>query len=184
MKSKLIIRRCKNCNDRFQQVRTLQYVCGSKCASEYQKTLKSNKDAKEWRDKKNVMKEGLLTHKDYLKMLQIIFNTFIRERDKNQNCISCDCEMKGRKGDASHYFSVGANANLRFNEDNCHLSCVPCNQFKHGNLIEYGIRLPFRIGYRAFKELEESRNKVVKYSIEEIKEKIKLYKSKIKELKS
>ena len=182
MKAKLTIRRCKFCNNRFQQERPLQYLCGTKCSIEYQKLLQSNKKAKESKDKLKEMKEGLLTHKDYLKMLQIVFNTFIRLRDKTQPCISCDRPLSS-KFDAGHFFSVGAYPNLRFNEMNVHGQCVYCNQHNHGNIHEYSIRLPFRIGYQNFKELEEKRGVVLKLSIDEIKEKIKYYKEKIKSLK-
>lgn len=180
---KIRYRKCKMCNYQFEvnPFKPLIPVCCINCAIDYQRLLKKNKEAKESRDKTKVMKEGLLTHKDYLKMLQTVFNTYIRIRDKNQKCISCDCDMQGRKGDASHFYSVGGNSNLRFNELNTHLSCVPCNQFKHGNLLEYAERLPLRIGIENFEKLKQDRNVIVKYSIEELKELIIIYKQKLKQ---
>lgn len=122
------------------------------------------------------------THKDYLKELQTIFNKFIRTRDEGKPCISCGRDLQGRKVDASHYIAVSTSSALRFHPDNVHSACVPCNQFKSGNLIEYGKRLPGRIGQKAFDELSELQHKEVKLSIPQIKEMIQEYKLKIKNL--
>src|SRR5690606_10781771 len=115
-------------------------------------------------------------------LLQKVFNTYIRQRDKGQLCISCGCKVEN--GHASHMFSVGGNPNVRFNEDNSHLSCVECNLHKHGNLVEYALRLPERIGKERFEKLvNDSRQTVLKLSIPEIQEKITYYKNQIKLLK-
>ncbi len=133
--------------------------------------------------KKQVKKqrEELKTHKDWLKDLQKVFNKYIRLRDQGKNCISCNRVLKG-KYDAGHFFSVGAYPNLRFNEDNVHAQCVHCNQHKHGNIAEYSIRLPQKIGLERFEELQQSRSSTLKLSIPEIKTKIEVYKQKIKVL--
>ena len=109
------------------------------------------------------------------------FNKYIRLRDKNQKCISCDCVIKGI-GHASHYFSVGSSPNLRFNEHNVHLSCVECNLHLHGNIAEYSIRLPFRIGIKNFDLLVGKRNEKKHYSIEELKQLKEIHKEKIKQI--
>lgn len=180
---KLNKRKCKNCKKVFQKQTPLQYVCSPKCAVELAK-LKTAKDkAKEEKAEKKRLKESLLTHKDYIQMAQKVFNTYVRMRDKDKPCVSCGCDMTNRKGDASHYFAAGSNPNIRFNEDNVHLACVPCNQYAHGNLIEYGLRLPSRIGEERFKRLHDTRNIVRKYTIPELQELITKYKQKIKELK-
>src|SRR3990172_3950223 len=127
---KLREKKCKECLSLFVPDRPLCSYCCYTCALTASRKLKEKKEAKDWKVKKKSLKDSLKTHKDYLKILQAVFNSFIKFKDKDQKCISCDCDMVGRKGDASHYYSVGANANLRFNEDNCHLSCVPCNQFR------------------------------------------------------
>jgi len=180
---KVKTKRCKHCKEPFvvNPKFPLQFVCSWGCGLALSKINKSKKAAKESKEATKVMKEGLLTHKDYLKMAQIVFNIYIRFRDKDQKCISCDCSMAGRKGDASHYYASGSNPALRFDPDNVHLSCVPCNQFKHGNLIEYGIRLPIRIGVDRFEALAEKRNEPLKITIPELKELIKIYKQKLKQ---
>ena len=181
---KIKTKKCKQCREPFvvNPIFPLQYVCNYLCAAKRANEAQKKKSEKESKDKTKVMKLGLLTHSDYIKMLQTVFNAFIRKRDEKQQCISCDCNMIGRKGDASHFYSAGGNPNLRFNEDNTHLSCVPCNQFKHGNLLEYAERLPFRIGIENFEKLQRDRNVIVKYSIEELKELITTYKLKLKQL--
>lgn len=160
--------------------RPLQSVCSYKCANNYQKLLKENKEKKEWRDEKKVLKDKLKTHKDYLQILQSVFNTYIRMRDKGKLCICCDKPLT-KTYHAGHFFSVGAYPNLRFDEDNVHAQREDCNLHKHGNIAEYAIMLPFRIGYHAFKALEEKREQINKISIVEIKELIIHYKQKIKQ---
>lgn len=127
-------------------------------------------------------KEKLKTHKDYLKDLQKVFNEFIRKRDLGKPCVSCGADLKDKTVHASHFFSVGSHPNLRFNEDNVHSSCDYCNVFLHGHLIEYTLRLPERIGQERFDELMRTKNEKLKLTIPEIKELIKHYKLKIKEL--
>ena len=127
-----------------------------------------------------VTRESLKTKKDYLLIAQKFFNTYIRLRDKGKPCISCDKQLRDNDINASHYFSVGSSPNLRFNEDNVHNSCIKCNKELHGNISEYAIRLPLRIGKVRFERLIQDRNKPALYSINDVKEIILLYKEKIK----
>ena len=183
MKTKLNKRKCKNCKEVFQKNSPLQYVCSPKCGAELARKQRVEKEKKESKAHTRDLRASLLTHKDYIQRTQKVFNTYVRMRDKAKPCVSCGCDMTNRKGDASHYFAAGSNPNVRFNEDNVHLSCVPCNQYAHGNLIEYGLRLPSRIGEERFKALHDTRNVVRKYTITELKEMIVHYKQLIKELK-
>jgi hypothetical protein len=66
------------------------------------------------------------------------------------------------------FYPVGSYKNLRFNEHNVHKQCVHCNQHKHGNLIEYALNLPHRIGLCNFKKLNENRLTERHYSIPEL----------------
>ncbi len=85
------------------------------------------------------------------KKAQEVFNKWIRERDKDQPCISCG---SWNTAHASHYFSAGKHNHLRFDEDNVHISCVFCNTFEHGNLINYRHELIKRIGIERLEALE------------------------------
>jgi hypothetical protein len=169
------VKKCKNCKKPFEPARPLQNVCGLECAIE----LSNKKGKSDWKLRKKTIKESLKTKKDYLNELQVIFNSWVRTRDKHKSCISCGCILSG-KYDAGHYFSVGLYPELRFNEDNNHGQCVACNQHKHGNLLEYRFKLIERIGEKRFAELEALKSKSVHYSIADIKELTIYYKGLLK----
>lgn len=104
---------------------------------------------------------------------QLIFNKWIRERDKYLGCISCGAEVQH----AGHYFSQGHYSFLRYNEYNVNGQCLRCNNFLHGNLIRYRQGLVERIGEDEVKLLEAfSKNAVKKWSREELNEIIEKYK--------
>ena len=173
------MRTCKNCKSKFEQVRSNQIVCSPLCAYDYQKKQK----AKQWNKEKKERKEKLKTRSEHLNELQVIFNAFIRERDKNEPCISCGKIFKpNEKRDASHYRSVGSTPELRFCEENVYSACVHCNQHLHGNLIEYRKRLVEKFGVYLVDWLE-SNHEPKHYSIEDIKELKEHYKNETKLIK-
>lgn len=98
-------------------------------------------------------KERIKPRSEHAREAQAAFNAWVRERDADQPCISCGRHHQG-KYDAGHYRSVGSNPALRFEPLNCHRQCVPCNQHKSGNAIEYRIGLVARIGAEAVAWLE------------------------------
>lgn len=106
------------------------------------------------------------------KKAQTAFNKWIRERDKDLGCISCN----GRVQHAGHFIAQGSSGMLRYHKDNVNGQCVSCNNFKHGNLLEYRIGLVGKIGEDRVQWLETSRNKTKKWSREELKEIIERYK--------
>ena len=173
--------KCKICKKEFEK-RSPQHVvcCYSPCGVLYMSEITEKKRKKAWNKEKKELKEKIKTHSDWLNELQKVFNKFIRLRDKDKTCISCGISLKNRKYDAGHYYSVGSSPSIRFDEDNCHGQCVACNQHKHGNITEYTINLPLRIGYLRFESLKQKRNESLKLTIPEIKEKIEFYKQKIK----
>ena len=176
---KIYQRKCVVCKDKFTPQNNTQICCSGSCALEYIKKQRS----KEWKQQKKEIKQKLETKSEVLKACQIVFNTYIRLRDKNKNCISCDKKLVG-KYDAGHFFSVGAYPNLRFHENNVHGQCVHCNRDKHGNVKEYDLRLQNLLSKEEYSELLESRNKPLKLTLDEVKELIAIYKQKIKELKN
>jgi len=176
------MRTCKNCKCKFEpQYNSVQSVCSFECSIELTKKNQKKKAQKEWNKEKKKRKEALKTNSDYVRELQVIFNTFIRLRDKNTTCISCNKPLNS-KFDAGHYYSTGSYPELRFNESNVHGQCVHCNQHKRGNLIEYSENLPKRIGLERFNKLKELANTPRKYTIPELKELKKYYKEKSKKL--
>lgn len=171
--------KCRSCKQSFEPTYRNGIIVSRLCFSCIIDKAK-HKIKREKTKERDKAKEKLKTHSEWLNDLQKIFNKYIRLRDKDKPCISCGCSLVG-KYDAGHYFSVGAYPNIRFNEDNVHGQCVACNQHKHGNTIEYSLSLPMRIGIERYETLLQIRNEPLKLTIEEIKEKIKYYKLKIKE---
>jgi hypothetical protein len=171
--------KCKNCKEKFEPIRFNQKYCLNKiCVAAWvqEATIKN------WQNKKKKMQAELETVQDLVKAAQLVFNKYIRERDKHRPCISCDKPLVG-KYDAGHFYSVGSYPNLRFNEDNCHGQCVECNQHKHGNLIEYSLRLPDRIGTSQYHHLHQIKNDPLRLSLDEIKNLIQYYRKILKSLK-
>lgn len=107
------------------------------------------------------------------KTAQKYFNKFIRERDANDGCISCTKEGCDHAG---HYIAQGSSGVLRFNEDNVNGQGRNCNVWKHGNPIEYRLRLVQKIGEKRVEYLEAHRNDLKKWSREELEAIISKYK--------
>ena len=168
-------KKCKVCKDKFTPIRSLQMVCSPTCGYEYSKQLKT----KEWSKKKKQMKEELQTVQELMKIAQVVFNKWIRQRDKDELCISCQKPVL-KKANASHYFSSGGHKNVTFNEDNVHKSCEFCNTFLHGNLLNYQIEIQKKIGADRLLTLHEEAHKTKKFTREELKEIIAKYKNKLK----
>lgn len=153
-------------------------ICQNLMIKEALKKSKAKK-VKEWNKEKKVRKEALKTLSEYKKELQVIFNKFIRLRDKGLNCISCNKPAK--KENAGHYRSVGGNPELRFEELNNNLQCEYCNTYLHGNLIDYRINLIKKIGIDKVEWLE-GKHDPKHYTIEQIKGLKVMYRLKIKQL--
>ena len=84
-------------------------------------------------------------------MAQKYFNRFIRERDKDKPCISCNT---GKPEQCGHYLSQGHHSALRYDENNCAGQCVRCNLYLHGNLVNFRKGLIKRIGEEKVIEME------------------------------
>jgi hypothetical protein len=169
--------KCKNCKQPFEPIRFLQKFClNEECVRVWVESEKT----KQWKKTKAKMKNDLLTIQDYIKLAQQTFNKYINLRDKKLPCISCGKPITGRVN-ASHYFNANNHWNVRFNEFNVHSSCITCNQYLSGNLIEYRKGLINKIGEEQLTLLELEANKTRKFTIEELKEIINTYKKKIKQ---
>jgi len=170
--------RCKNCKEKFEPVRFNQKYC---LKDECVRAFVAEAKEKQWKQTKTRMKADLKTTSDWLKEAQVVFNKYINLRDKGRPCISCGKQIKGRVN-ASHFWNANNHHNVRFDEDNVHSSCINCNQFLSGNLLEYRTRLCSKIGQERFNKLEEKRHVTKKWSKDELELLIKKYKQKTKEL--
>jgi len=112
------------------------------------------------------------------------FQKWVRLRDAEFNCISCNCNDKDL-WDGGHYFKAELFSGLIFNEMNCHKQCRKCNRFLNGNELQYRFGLIERYGIDFVTELENisAENRVYKYTKSELIEIKKKYDLKIKELK-
>jgi hypothetical protein len=173
-------KKCKNCAEQFTPLRFNQKYCFNvDCIRVWVDIEKAKKWAKDKREKK----AELMTIQDYIKIAQQVFNQYINERDKGKPCISCRKPINGRVN-ASHYYNANNHWNLRFDERNVHSSCITCNQYLSGNLIEYRFGLVERLGEKLVEELDSEAKETRKFTIEELKEITATYKQKLKELKN
>lgn len=174
-KPKSYRRKCKTCKEWFKTEKKYQVVCGKiDCALEHGKNMaikqrEQTKRAFNQKDKSKAREKA-----------QIVFNAFIRERDKDLPCISCG-RVNNVKYNAGHFKSAGQNPNLRFNELNVHKQCEYCNQFLSGNLAEYRKNLIIKIGLENVEALERDKS-VKKYTLEDYNKIISEYKEKTKAL--
>tara|TARA_R110002167_G_scaffold11043_5_gene49346 strand:+ start:44 stop:586 length:543 start_codon:yes stop_codon:yes gene_type:complete len=176
--------RCKKCSNKFIQYQFNNKFCKDLDCQvakglylvDKQRTQKLKEINKDVRERKKALK----TTTDYLKEVETVVNRFIRLRDKDKPCISCQRPLNN-KFDSGHYRSKGGNPEIRFNEDNIHGQCVYCNRHLHANLIDYRISLIKRIGLERVEWLEGV-HKPRKYTIPELIIMKEEYKEKIKNL--
>ncbi len=170
--------RCKNCKEKFEPIRfNHKYCLKDECVRAFVAEAKE----KQWKQTKTRMKADLETVQDIVKAAQMVFNKYIRERDKDELCISC--KQVPKKVNAGHFFNANNHWNVRFDEDNVHLQCERCNSFLSGNLLEYRTKLISKIGQERFDQLEARARVTRKFTKDELKELIKKYKKKFAELK-
>ena len=176
------LKKCKVCPGEFTPRATTQKVCSPSCAIKLVEANKCDKIKKAASDDIKRVKQKLkqLRMKDRPKALraaQAAFNAFIRERDKDLPCISCQRHHKGQYH-AGHYLSRGAHPELAFNELNNNKQCSTCNNYLSGNLLNYRVNLIKKIGL----EWIEGPHDNVKMSALELWDLQKRYKQKLKDL--
>ena len=179
--------RCRHCKEKFtpkffnQKFHLDKLECIA-AFNEWVKVETEKKNDREWRKEKKVIKEKLKSHADYVKDLQIVFNAYIRERDKSLPCVSCGA-FNVEEWHCGHYIPTTYQY-LRFNEKNCARQCSKCNTYLRGNLVSYRIELINRIGLDEVEKLEADRHITKKLSIPELIEMRVKYKDKLKVLKN
>ena len=169
--------RCKNCKEKFDPIRFNQKYC---LKDECLRVFVTETKEKQWKQTKTRMKAELETVQDLVKAAQLVFNKYIRERDKDELCISC--KQKPKKVNAGHFWNANNHWNVRFDEDNVHVQCERCNSYLSGNLLEYRTNLLNKIGAERFNQLEARARVTRKFTKDELKEFIKKYKEKYKQL--
>lgn len=162
-------RKCKHCREPYTPSKPMQTACSIQCALALAQKAKEKAQAvkaKEERKADRARKEAIKSRSERAKDAQEVFNRYIRLRDADLGCISCDKPSTWPgQWHASHFRSVGAASSIRFNEYNVHKSCSVCNNYLSGNISSYRPRLIEKIGEARVLFLE-SQNQVVKYSID------------------
>lgn len=181
------MKKCKVCKTEFNPVRPLQSVCGALCglaharhATEKKKAKEAQEDRKKTREKLDAMR----TKPQLVKIAQVSFNKFIRERDLLKPCISCGKppSTDANQRDAGHFRSVGSAPHMRFVEDNVHGQCKHCNQYLAGNVLAYRKGLIERIGLARVEQIESDQT-VRKYTREGLQELARHYNAEARRLK-
>ncbi|UAN49940.1 recombination protein NinG [Serratia sp. JSRIV002] len=173
---------CAQCGKTFTPVKYLQKVCGPRCAIDYNRAAKARQEEKERKTKLKIRKLAVKPLRYFINQAQTEFNSYIRERDAAEPCISCGRYHDGQYH-AGHYRTVGSNPELRFDEDNCHKQCSACNNHLSGNLAEYKPRLIAKIGQARFDRLVGPPPKVAKPTRSDYEHIRDTYKAKCKALK-
>lgn len=155
-------RRCKVCENIFIPKQFMQVGCSIECAIKYSKILKENKVKAEWRIEKKALTEKLKTLSQYEAEAKKSFQHWVRLRDKNQPCISCN-EFEKDLWDGGHYFKAEIYSGLIFDTRNVHKQCRRCNRFLGGNEIQYRRGLINRFGVNFVNKLEEDSNEKRNY---------------------
>lgn len=162
-------KKCKYCKQEFEPFRPLQSVCSPGCAILLAKDKEKKKSKKQWNKKKERLRKELMTLPKLKAKARQIFQSWIRERDKNLPCISCG-KTTAEQWDGGHYLKAEIYSGLIFDERNVHKQCSYCNNYLAGNPLEYRRGLISRYGEEFVYLLEEEadKNRVKKYSKEEL----------------
>lgn len=179
---------CPICRSYYPQWSSLKPGCSTECRAEINRQKDRKRAAKLERLETRQALVKLRTARDWTKLAQAEFNRWVKCRDAFLPCVSCGTTKQKRayhKIDgwvASHYRSVGACPELRFEESNVHRACVRCNSWLSGNISEYRIGLLARIGAEKLAWLEGP-HEPKRYRIEELTGIRDQYRAKVKHLK-
>ncbi len=96
----------------------------------------------------------------------------------NVKCFTCGRVNHYKETDAGHFI----HDRLDYDEYNIHPQCTYCNRYRHGNLIEYTLRMVRLYGQEVVDELRFKSHQVEKYTIDELLNIEAKYKEKLKRL--
>jgi hypothetical protein len=177
-------KKCRVCSRHFTPITRMSKVCSVPCSLEWARRIAAKNAARKEREERRESRETrekLKTRGGHLRELQAAFNAWIRVRDHGQPCISCGRFHQGQ-WHAGHYRSVGSEPALRFEPDNVHLQCAPCNTHLSGNLIPYRVNLIRKVGLERVEWLEGP-HEPIKLTISEIVQMKSHYRAEVRRLK-
>lgn len=188
VKKGLKLKKCRHCHASFAPISSMSKACSVPCALALNDAAKKKSAVVALKAERKSMKERaekIKTRSEHLAELQDAVNAYVRLRDINDPCISCDKPATWRgQWHASHFKSVGHAPALRFNLLNIHKACSVCNKWKSGNYAGYKPRLEKKIGKEMVDWLEgPAGNEPLKITVAEIKELKKFYRAEVRRLK-
>jgi len=175
-------RKCATCAEVFQPDRMGQIACSPRCAYQSVEIKKYKAYKAETVRRKRELLDNDKAH--WAKKAREACHAYVRARDKDLNCVSCDSAPGQCKRNAGHYRPAGINSALRYDADrNIHGQCEKCNTHLSGNLIAYRKTLIERIGLDVVEWLD-SNHEVKRWTLDELKEVHRYYTEKLKELQN
>ena len=180
-------RKCavRTCRASFVPTQSFQSWCSPECGVQIARDKQQKERtalAKIERKAIREAKERIKPRGEYMKEAQAVINRYVRLRDANLGCVSCERPATWQgQWHASHYRSRGAASHLRYNEFNCHAQAKRENRYKGGNVVEYRAHLIQRIGLEAVEALEQD-NRTHKWTRDELREIRDTYRKKLREL--
>ena len=192
MLGSMLTRRCSFCRKKIPAagavVGSLKAFCNMEHLIQFARTKGKIVVDKAKRLEKKADSIKLKRRVEWVKEAQAAFNSYIRERDRGNECISCSTilpmeDIVGGGYDCGHYRSTGSSPHLRFNLHNAHGQCKKCNRYLSGSVTNYRIKLVKKIGNYRLDALEA--NQVIrKYSIEYLQRIKLIFTKKVKRIKS
>lgn len=179
MTNKTKQKKCKYCLDKFTPKYSTEPCWKYNCRMR----LLSDKREKIYNASIKRAKEGRLTYVQRVAKVKAVFQAWIRSRDAELNCISCNATTSNPHWHGGHYKKAETYSGVIFNEFNVNKQCHKCNVHNNGNELNYRIGLIAKIGIEDVLGIEQlaQETRFKKYSdleLIEIKEK---YKAKIKD---
>lgn len=180
-------KRCRHCKeyklaDSGVKV-PIGFFCSMVCVLAHGKKMAPLALEKVRKEKDAKLRLELKTASQWRTEAQSAFNAYIRWRDRDKPCISCDAagshEGIGGYWDAGHFRSRGAARHLSFHLWNCHRQCTKCNRFLGGNISAYRLKLIPRISLDKVVLLENN-NDIARHDIKYLTRIKKIFTRKLK----
>ena len=146
-------------------------------ASKKAKMYSANETKKQYNKEKKERKWELMSTVQRINKAKQVFQKWIRQRDKNDPCISCGT-VTSDLWDGGHYLKAEIYTGVIFNEMNVHRQCRKCNRFLGGNEAKYRLALCLKYGESEVVKLENTANELRQYrwTSDELKSIIEKYK--------
>ena len=158
----------------------MQTLCNYECAIEYAKQSEEKRRKKKKTENRKAIKEFNNQDKKVLKELaQKLANKYGRLRDLYHNghrC--CTCSNTG-KMDGGHFLPTSGYSAIRYNVNQIHQQCVPCNRYNGGRPKEYRVFMVDKYGEDYVQQLESNKGVLRSYSEEYYQRFIKIARKKI-----